>query len=122
MTKQFLKDSLLWGFVLWLIGYILGFVFFAFVPASVIGWYIMPFGIVITLYVILKKVSDQSIGYYVLVGLVWAILAIILDYIFLVKLLNPADGYYKLDVFVYYGLTFALPVAVGWWKISRSVK
>ena len=42
MTKNFLKDSLGWGFVLWLIGYVLGVVLFAIVPPSMIGWVIMP--------------------------------------------------------------------------------
>jgi hypothetical protein len=116
MTKQFLKDALGWGVLLWFIGYILGFVFFALVPANVIGWYIMPFGIVITLFVAFKFIKGQDLQYYFKVALVWTALAIILDYLFLVKLLNPAGGYYKLDVYVYYGLTFILPLLVGWYK------
>ena len=41
------------------------------------------------------------------------LIAVICDYFFLVKAFNPADGYYKLDVYLYYGLTFILPLAVG---------
>ena len=37
--------------------------------------------------------------------------AIVLDYLLIVKALNPADGYYKLDVYLYYALTFILPLA-----------
>jgi hypothetical protein len=116
--KQFLKDSLGWGFLLWFFGYVLGFVFFAFAPANSIGWYIMPFGIIISLVVLFKFIKGDKLSYYFKIAIVWTVLAIILDYLFLVKLLNPADGYYKLDVYVYYGLTFILPVAVGWYKIN----
>ena len=43
MNKQ-LKETLGWGVVLWLIGYILGIVLFAFVPSTILGWIIMPVG------------------------------------------------------------------------------
>ena len=122
MTKQFLKDSLGWGVLLWFIGYVLGFVFFSLVPANVIGWYIMPIGIVITLFVAFKFIKSKDLMYYLKVAIIWTILAIVLDYIFLVKLLNPAGGYYKLDVYVYYGLTFVLPLLVGWYKIAKTAK
>ena len=55
MNKQLLKDGLGWGFLLWLIGYILGIVFFMFVPPTMIGFVVMPIGIVITLWVLFKK-------------------------------------------------------------------
>jgi hypothetical protein len=44
-------------------------------------------------------------------AIVWTLIAIVFDYLFIVKALNPADGYYKLDVFLYYALTFILPLA-----------
>jgi hypothetical protein len=118
--KQFLKDALGWGFILWFIGYVLGFVFFIFVPANVIGWYIMPIGIVISLIVLFKFIKGDKLSYYLKIAIVWTVLAIILDYLFLVKLLNPADGYYKFDVYVYYGLTFILPLAVGWYRVKSG--
>jgi hypothetical protein len=117
---QFLKYALGWGFLLWLIGYVLGFVFFAFVPASIIGWVIMPIGVIITLWVLFKKIHGNTLQYYLSVGIVWTIVAIISDYFFLVLLLKPADGYYKIDVYLYYALTLALPVIVGWWKLQRQ--
>jgi hypothetical protein len=43
-------------------------------------------------------------------------MAVVLDYIFIVKAFGPPDGYYKLDVYVYYVLTCTIPIAVGWWK------
>ncbi len=49
MNAEFLKDAFGWGFLLWLVGYLLGFAFFIFVPAPLIGWIIMPAGVVIKL-------------------------------------------------------------------------
>ena len=122
MTKQFLKDALGWGFLLWLIGYALGFVLFALVPASLIGWVIMPIGIAVTLWVLFKKIKGASLKYYLAIALVWTIIAVVFDYIFLVKALKPADGYYKLDVYLYYALTLLLPIAVGLKKTAVAPK
>lgn len=116
MNKQFYKDAFGWGFVLWLIGYALGIILFAFVPPSLLGWVIMPIGIALTLWVLLKKVKGESFQYYVLLALIWTVIAVVFDYPFLVKMFKPADGYYKLDVYIYYALTLALPFAVGWRK------
>ena len=112
-NKQFLKDAFGWGFILWLIGYVLGIILFMFISTSMLGWVIMPIGIIITLWVLFKKVNGDTIGYYVLIGVTWAVIAIILDYVLIVKVFAPVDGYYKLDVYLYYVLTFLLPIVVG---------
>ena len=122
MNKQLLKDALGWGFILWLIGYALGFLFFAFMSPAMIGWAIMPIGVIITIWVLLKKVNGDSMRYYILAAVAWAIIAIVFDYFFLVKALKPADGYYKLDVYLYYALTFVLPLIVGRYKLSKKMK
>jgi len=119
MNVQFLKDSFGWGFILWLIGYALGFLFFAFVPTSLIGWFIMPIGVAITLWVLWKKVKGDSLQYYALLAVVWTLIAIVFDYLFIVKAFQPADGYYKFDVYLYYALTFLLPLVVGWRKSNN---
>jgi hypothetical protein len=119
MNKRFVKDSFGWGLLLWLFGYILGIVLFMVVPVSLIGWIISPIGIVITLWVLLKKIGDQNLHYFLKLSFVWTLMAIILDYLLLVKLFKPEDGYYKLDVYLYYFLTFTLPLAVGWFKSKR---
>lgn len=119
MNKQILENTLGWGFILWLIGYVLGMVLFALVPTSMLGWVIMPIGIIITLWVLIKKIKSSSLQHYFLIAIVWTLIAIVLDYIFLVKMLKPADGYYKLDVYLYYALTFILPLIVGWYKKSN---
>ncbi|MFH2063338.1 MAG: hypothetical protein ABIJ46_04265 [bacterium] len=119
---SFLKDLLGWGFVLWLVGYILGFVFFALVPLTALGWVIMPFGVAVTLWVLLRKVRRGPFGRYVWIGLTWTVLAAALDYLFIVLLLRPEDNYYKPDVYIYYALTMVLPPLVGWWRGFYSVR
>lgn len=120
MNKQLLKDSLGWGFILWLIGYVLGIVLFFVFPPSLIGWVILPVGVIITLWVLLKKVKGDTLQYYLMLGVVWSVIAVVFDYLFIVKVFNPADGYYKLDVYLYYSLTFVMPLAIGWWKRIKS--
>lgn len=120
MSKQFYKDAFGWGSVLWLIGYILGILLFFVVSPSMIGWILTPIGTVITLWVLFKKIKSTSVQYYVMLAVVWTILAIALDYFLLVKVFNPADGYYKPDVYLYYILIFILPVVVGMKKNFKT--
>lgn len=116
--KKIVLSNVFWGLALWLFGYILGIVFFAFVPKEMIGWYILPFGVAVTLWVLFKKIERDSFGCYFGIGLFWTVIAAVMDYIFLVKLFNSTD-YYKSDVYLYYALTFLLPIAVGWYKFNK---
>ena len=120
MNAQLGRESFGWGFALWLFGYVLGFAFFPLFSANALGWAIMPFGIAATLWVLLRKLGPKPMVQYFLLAVIWTLLAIVLDYAFIVKLLNPADGYYKLDVFIYYALTFALPCVVGFWRSTAE--
>ena len=52
-------DTVKWGFVLWVFGYILGIVLFALVPKELIGYVITPFGIAFTLWVLWKKIKRE---------------------------------------------------------------
>jgi hypothetical protein len=113
-------NTVFWGFILWLFGYILGFVFFALVPKEVMGWYIMPFGLVATLWVLFKKIKREEFMCYIGLGVIWTIMAIVLDYVFLVKLLG-ATGYYKFDIYLYYFLTLVVPIIVGWHKFKKLI-
>lgn len=92
MSQRFVRDTLGWGFGLWLFGYVLGILLFPFVPVSIIGWVITPVGILVTLWVLLKKVKGNTLVYYLSIGTVWALIAIVCDYFFLVKVFKPADG------------------------------
>ena len=81
-----------------------------------IGWFITPVGIALTLWVLFKKTSGDTFSYYVLLAICWTAIAIAFDYVLIVKALKPADGYYKFDVYLYYTLTFLLPLFAGWQK------
>lgn len=116
MNTKLLKDGLGWGSALWFIGYVLGIALFPLVPPDKIGWYIMPAGVLITLWVLLKKIKNKSFRYYLWIAIIWALLAVIFDYLFLVLVFKPNDGYYKLDVYLYYLLTFLMPIAIGFRK------
>ena len=120
MNKQLLKDSLGWGLILWLIGYVLGIILIFVLPTSLVGWVIMPIGLVITFWVLLRKIRNDVFQYYMILAAVWTVIAVAFDYIFIVKAFNPEDGYYKLDVYLYYFLTFITPLIVGWWKKTKS--
>jgi uncharacterized membrane protein len=120
MNKQFMMATFGWGFLLWLVGYILGIVFFMIVPPSLVGWVIMPIGILMTLWVLYKKVRLTRFQDYLKLAAIWTILAMVCDYFFLVKVFKPVDGYYKLDVYLYYLITFLLPLIVGWRKNKKS--
>ncbi|HET7764067.1 MAG TPA: hypothetical protein VFK92_03170 [Burkholderiales bacterium] len=119
MNRQFLKDALGWGFVLWLVGYALGIMLFTLVPASLIGWIIMPIGTAITIWVAFKKLNGNSLPYYGLVALVWLLIAVVGDYLLIVKAFEPEDGYYKADVYLYYALTLVIPLCAGWRRTVR---
>jgi hypothetical protein len=116
---QIILGNIFWGFILWLFGYILGIILFPFVPPTTIGYYIMPLGILLMLWVLFKKIYREQFGCYIGVGVFWTVMAVLLDYIFIVKLFDSAD-YYKLDVYVYYALTLIIPIVVGWYKFRRG--
>lgn len=109
-----------WGLLLWLIGYVLGILLFFVVPAQYIGWVIAPIGSAVTLWVLFKKIRYSDWGSYIKLGLLWTVIAVVLDYLFIVLLLHPIDGYYKADVFLYYALTLILPIGVGWYKTKKT--
>ncbi|MDF1498625.1 MAG: hypothetical protein P1P85_04735 [Patescibacteria group bacterium] len=114
MSKQLLKDAFGWGFLLWLIGYAFGIMFFTFIPVSMIGLIITPIATILTLWVVFKKIKGDSIKYYFLIAISWLLIAVVGDYFFIVKVFNPPDGYYKFDVYLYYILVFILPLLAGW--------
>ena len=118
MKRQFYTDALVWGFVLWLIGYLLGIILFFFVPSDMLGWVILPIGTIITLWVLFKRIRGDSFHYYLLLATTWTLIAIVFDFLFIVKAFKPVDGYYKLDVYLYYALTFILPLAAYFRKKS----
>ncbi len=116
MNKQLLKDSLGWGLALWFIGYVLGIILFFQLPSQLIGWVIMPIGIIIIFWVLLNKVNGNNFQYYLILSVIWTMIAMSFDYLFIVQAFKPTDGYYKLDVYLYYAITFISPLIAAWWK------
>jgi len=113
MAKFIFRDVIGWGLLLWLVGYLLGFIFYAFVPVALIGWFVTPFGIALTALVLWRWVRIDRLPRAALLGLGWSAIAVACDYAFIVKLLAPPDGYYKLDVYLYYAMMLAMPVAAA---------
>ena len=111
----------MWGFVLWLIGWILGVVLFMTPLKSIMGWVITPIGTIITLWVLFKKINRERLLCYFGVAVIWTLMAIALDYLFNVLLFGIGASYYKLDIYIYYAITFILPLMVGVYKM-RSLK
>jgi hypothetical protein len=111
---------LTWGFMLWLAGYLAGIVLFFVVPKDAIGWVITPIATLFTIWVLFKKVKRPELMCYFGTGLIWTLIAVILDFVFIVELFNTGLSYYKPDVFLYYFLTITLPLVVGYWKFKHK--
>lgn len=92
MNKQLLKDSLGWGLALWFIGYVLGIILIFLLPVSLVGWVIMPIGVIITFWILLKKIKYNNFEYYLILAVVWTVIAVVFDYLFIVKAFEPAEG------------------------------
>lgn len=70
-------------------------------------------------FVLVKKINGGSLMYYITLSISWAAIAIVFDYIFIVKAIKPSDGYFKPDVYLYYVLTFILPLIFGWRRKAK---
>ncbi len=111
--KQWVKDFVLLGVGLWLLGYLASLLLFFSPFQSSMGWIITAVFTPVTIAVAWWwfRTRDLPLSYYVKVGIAWTVIAILLDYLFIVRLFQTP--YYELDVFVYYALTFLIPVGVG---------
>jgi hypothetical protein len=111
---QVIKDTAGLGTGLWLIGYLASLVLFFTPFAGVMGWILLviftPVTIAITWWWFRER-ETLPLQYYAGVGVAWVLIAVVLDYLFIVLLFQAA--YYEADVFVYYALTFLIPVGVG---------
>jgi hypothetical protein len=106
------RDTVGWGLALWSAGYLLGILLFFLLPAAAIGWVITPIGVLLTLWV-LTRVRATDFTDFVAIGCAWTAIAVAGDYLFIVRLFHPPDGYYKPDVYIYYAATLLLPIAWG---------
>lgn len=89
-----LKSAVGWGLGLWLIGYVLGIILFAVLPSSIMGWVIMPIGAVITIWVLLTRVRPESLAACTVLTVVWTMIAVVFDYVFILRAFGATD-YYK---------------------------
>jgi hypothetical protein len=121
--KQWIKDTAGPGTALWLIGYLASLVLFFTPYAATMGWILVaiftPVTIAITWWWFRKR-ERLPLQYYAGVGIAWVLVAVILDYLFIVLLFQAT--YYGPDVFVYYALTFLIPVGVGLFLNRSRVK
>ena len=110
-----LEDTAGPGIFFWLIGYLASLVLYFTPFFSSTGWILLviftPFTIGVTWWWFRER-ERLSLLYYAGVGVAWTLLAVVLDYLFIV-LLFSAVGYYAPDVLLYYALMFLIPVGVG---------
>jgi hypothetical protein len=118
LMKQWIKDTAGLGTVLWLVGYLASLALFFSPLAGIMGWILLaiftPLTVAITWWWFRQRES-LSLQYYTGVGVAWMLIAVVLDYLFIVLLFQAT--YYGVDVFVYYAVTFLIPVGVGLYLI-----
>jgi len=109
-----MKDTAGLGTALWLIGYLASLVLFFSPFAGFMGWILITVFTPVTIAIVwwwFRKRGHLPLQYYAGVGVAWVLIAIVLDYLFIVQLFQA--HYYETDVFVYYAVTFLIPVGVG---------
>ena len=111
--KQWIKDTAGLGTGLWLLGYLASLLLFFSPYAGIMGWILLVVCTPVTIAVAWWwfKARDLALSYYAGVGAAWTVITVVLDYLFIVLLFQA--NYYDIDVFVYYAVTFLIPVGVG---------
>jgi len=113
-----IKDTAGLGTVLWLIGYLASMALFFSPLAGIMGWILLAIFTPVTIAIAwwwFSKRERLPLQYYAGVGVAWTLIAVVLDYLFIVLLFQAT--YYGPDVFVYYVLTFLIPVGVGMYLV-----
>jgi hypothetical protein len=112
--KQWIKDYAGLGTGLWLIGYLASLALFFSPYAGIMGWILLAIFTPVTVAITwwwFRQWEGLSLQYFAGVGVAWMLIAVVLDYLFIVLLFQAT--YYGPDVFVYYAVTFLIPVGVG---------
>jgi hypothetical protein len=112
--KQWIKDTAGLGTGLWLIGYLASLALFFTPLAGIMGWVLIGIFTPVTIAIAwwwFRQREPLPLQYYAGVGIAWVLVAVVFDYLFIVLLFQAT--YYGADVFVYYALTFLIPVGVG---------
>jgi len=119
--KQWIKDTAGLGTALWLIGYLASLVLFTSPFAGIMGWILLVIFTPVTIAIVwwwFRQRERLPLQYYAGVGIAWVLIAIVLDYLFIVLMFQAT--YYEVDVFVYYTMTLLIPVGVGLY-LNRNV-
>ena len=119
--KQWIKDTAGLGTALWLIGYLASLVLFFTPYAGIMGCILLAVFTPVTLAITwwwFRHREPHPVQYYAGVGVAWVLIAVVLDYLFIVLMFQTT--YYQPDVFVYYTFTFLIPVGVGLY-LKRNV-
>jgi hypothetical protein len=112
--KHWIKDTVGLGTGLWLIGYLASLALFFTPLAGIMGWVLIGIFTPVTIAIAwwwFRQREPLPLQYYAGVGIAWVLVAVVFDYLFIVMLFQAT--YYNPDVFVYYALTFLIPVGVG---------
>jgi hypothetical protein len=117
----YLRDTLGLGLAFWLIGYLLSLVLYFVLPLAIMGWSLFVVLTPVMVGVTWRWFRDRNLPVtsYLLVAIAWTVIAVVGDYLFIVRLFQ-AVSYYQADVFVYYAVTFLVPVIVGMLLIRRG--
>ena len=102
--KQLIKDTAGLGTALWLIGYLASLVLFFTPYAGIMGWILLAAFTPVTIAIVLwwfRKRERLPLKYYAGVGVAWVLIAIVLDYLFIVLLFQA--NYYGIGVRVLRG-------------------
>lgn len=112
--KQWIKDTAGPGTGLWLIGYLASLVLFFTPYAGIMGWILFVIFTPVTFAIAwwwFRRRDPLPLRYYAAVGVAWVLIAVVLDYLFIVLLFGGT--YYGTDVFLYYTMTFLIPIITG---------
>ena len=111
--KAWIRDTAGLGTALWLFGYLASLLLFFTPFAGIMGWILTAVFTPVTLAVTWWwfRGRDLALTYFVGVGIAWTAIAVVLDYLFIVRLFQAP--YYGPDVSLYYALTFLIPVGIG---------
>lgn len=111
--QTLLKDTVVLGVLLWLLGYIASLLLFVSPFAGIMGWILIAVFTPVSVIIVWRWFTgrDLPLAYYAGLGIAWTVIAVVFDYLFIVLLFSAT--YYGPDVFVYYAITFLIPVCIG---------
>jgi hypothetical protein len=113
--EQLLRDTLGMGVLLWLAGYLVSMaVYFSPLSYAIWGRVVLVLYIPAAAWVAWRYFTgrEDPLLYYAGVGIAWSLIAVMLDYPFIV-LRFGASEYYTPDVYLYYTVMFLVPAGIG---------